>query len=76
MHEQEPGKMKSENIDLTKNQEGPRNAEGDGGDEDSMLAKAAAVAANFKVSAAPSKGTKVSSPDYVDLASGAGYCRQ
>ena len=75
MHNQDDSGMKSEKIEQSENQEGPRNAEGSGGDVDSMAAKAAAVSANFPVKQAPSKGTKVSSPDHVDLESGAHYCR-
>lgn len=54
----------------SKNQVGPRYAEGEDGGADSMSKRAAAVSANFKVGKANSAGSSLSIAESVDLSTG------
>jgi hypothetical protein len=57
-------------VDQSDLQCSPRNAEGSGGDPDSMSAKASAVGSNFKVSVNSIGSKSVSIPESLDITSG------
>lgn len=57
-------------VKLSKNQQGPRLNEGNGGAADSMSDKASNVSKTFSVSKDGSRGTTPMIPESVDLASG------